>query len=171
MLDPASFLVNSWLPEGQAGPWVVRRFMENNVQHTCLCREAEWWMDDLPKEFRDSRSILEAAAGSIVITGLGLGAVPAWLCRLERVTEIHIVERDQQVIDLVWPHLSMLSDKLKLITCDAREFSPPYWFGGYDFAWHDIWLDSRKPECQAEITALKVRYADFCRQQLVWVPS
>ena len=100
----------------------------------------------------------------MLITGLGLGAVPSWLARLERVERIDIVEIQPQVIQLVWPHLSRQSAKIHLHHADAVTWQPS---GPWDFAWHDIWPVYPTAEQRQQIEA---RYAPFAARQMSWQP-
>ena len=100
----------------------------------------------------------------VLISGLGLGAVPAWLARQERVERIDIVEREADVIRLVWPHLSAQSPKLHVHHADALQWQPE---GRWDIAWHDIWpLYPTAEQCQE----IEAKYAPFVSRQMCWVP-
>jgi hypothetical protein len=176
------YLVHSWLPEGTDEEWSVRRlriegdfdawFRELDLasgysppaEYTLLLRGDEYWMTDEPRELAESRPFCEVAAGRVLITGLGLGAVPAWLARQARVERIDIVEVEPHVIRLVWPHLSRQSPKLNLRQADALTWQPD---SRWDFAWHDIWPTY---PTAAQRQHIEARYAPFVAQQMTWQP-
>lgn len=174
------YLVRSWLPEGTSGEWRVQRLRFDGDfddwftrldltsgftppgEYTALMRADEYWMTDEPRELHDSRPFCQEAAGRVLITGLGLGAVPSWLARQDRIVRIDIVEREQDVIRLVWPHLSVQSDKLHIHHADALEWQPT---SQWDFAWHDIWPKYPTADQRKHIEA---RYAPFVAKQMSW---
>jgi hypothetical protein len=174
------YLVNSWLPEGKSGDWQVKRLaVEGDLQqwlrefdvrsgftppglYSVLYCGDECWMTDQPRELLDSQRFCEDARGRILITGLGIGAVPAWLALRHRVERIDIVEREADVIRLVWPHLRQRSSKLHLHHADALQWQPN---GQWDWAWHDIWPTYPTAEQQQ---ALANRYAPFVTEQRCW---
>jgi|CXWL01.1.fsa_nt_gi hypothetical protein len=179
------YQVHSWLPEGTAEDWAVRRFRiegdfdawfrERDLssgfsppgEYTALMRGDEYWMTDEPRELADSRPFCDVAAGRVLITGLGIGAVPSWLARLERVERIDIVEIQPHVIRLVWPHLSRQSNKIHLHQADALIWQPERPDSRWDFAWHDIWPVYPTAEQRQHIEA---RYAPFAARQMSWQP-
>ena len=174
------YLVSSWLPEGRSGDWRIERLKyEGDWDHwfqqfdlasghtppglyTMLSRGDECWMTDQPRELLDSKRLCEEVAGRILITGLGIGAVPAWLVKQDRIQRIDIVERESDVIRMVWPHLSKLSSKLHLHHADALEWQPT---GQWDYAWHDIWP---KYPSDDQRQAIADRYAPFVAEQRCW---
>lgn len=176
------YLVRHWLPEGRSGDWRIERvrfegdFAEWFEQHdlasgltppglyTVLFRGDECWMTDQPRELLDSRLFCEAAAGRVLITGLGIGAVPAWLAKQDRVDRIDIVERNIDVINLVWPHLEQRSSKLHLHHADAWQWLPD---ATWDMAWHDIWP---KYPTEADCDAIVRRFESFVKSQWCWQP-
>ena len=176
------YLVNSWLPEGKSGDWRIGRLAVEGDLHqwlleldirsgytppglyTVLSRGDEHWMTDQPRELLDSKQFCDEATGRILITGLGMGAVPAWLAQQDRISRIDIVEREADVIGLVWPHLSQRSSKLHLHHADALKWQPN---SEWDFAWHDIWPTYPTGEQCREIAD---RYAGCVSEQRCWQP-
>jgi hypothetical protein len=174
------YLVHPWLPEGRSGDWRVARFRvagnleqwlaEFDVQSghtppgefTALYCGDEFWMTDLPRELLDSKPFCDEAHGRVLITGLGLGAVPAWLARHDRIDRIDIVEREADVIALVWPHLRNQSPKIHLHHSDAFHWQPD---GRWDFAWHDIWPTYPTEEQKRRLAD---RYAAHVAEQRCW---
>src|ERR1700742_1164643 len=168
-----SNLVARWLPVGKVGEWEVRRnivegdrdvWLQNHGArggltppgtYTELYNGTELWMYDVPSEQMTAEGFVEAAKGRILITGLGLGMVPAMLIKKESVKSIEIVERQDEVIELGWPHLKRLSDKIKLHHSDAFAFIPK---GRFDIAWHDI---IQPHEIDRGIGALLAHYAPY----------
>lgn len=176
-----SFLVAAWLPEAHSGEWSIRRHavegdravwlaMGNDplggtsppAIYSALLEGERQWMTDEPSELLQCLAVVEAARGDVLITGLGLGLVSSLLCRRDNVRTITIVERQPAVIELVWPALSRLSAKLKLVADDAFQFRPDRRF---DLVYHDIWLGNGGPP---EIPGLFMRYRPFAARQAAW---
>lgn len=166
------FRVKNWLPIGRSGDWRIKRFQENNLTYTGLIYKNTWWMSDTDKDTFETEQFLSNAYGHVIITGLGLGIIPCWLAKQDKIKSITIIELNQDVIDLVWKHLEQENlknngCKISLIKGDARNFKTDFVF---DVAWHDIWDNSRKPEAQVEIEQMKSHYQSFCKNQFFWLP-
>ena len=122
------------LPESSVGGWSVTRIMREPGYcfHTTTIRSAliggqedrtvlfdtptTWhelregtslWMSDYPIEQKQhDDAISRIKTGPVLIGGLGLGyAVTALMLRRPRLKAIIVVEKSQDVIDLIWPHI------------------------------------------------------------------
>ena len=91
-------------------------------------------MSDTPEERRTNLPIIHAASGDVLINGLGLGCVLSVLLANPRVTSITVIEKEQDVIDLVGPHFP----SVKIICADALEYKPEKGVR-FNAVWHDIW--------------------------------
>ena len=93
-------------------------------------------MEDTESEANQAHNFLSAATGDVLLAGLGLGMVIKPLLDNESVTSITIVEKFQEVIDLVWKNTPQ-SDKVELIKDDIYSWEPKKKF---DVAWFDSWI-------------------------------
>lgn len=102
---------------------------------------------------------LKRARGDILITGLGIGMILLPLLMNHRYTSITIVEKSQDVIDLVGPRFNW--PKVEIICADAFDWHP----NGkrFDTIWHDIW-PTISEESLPEITKLKRRYGQWLKK-------
>ena len=118
--------IKSTIPEGQIGDWKVETFevtkkdatffnlrqainargreIEPGI-YTKLTHYGSVIMSDTPSEKRDHMHFLMDAKGDILITGLGLGWMVEALFSKKEVNSITIIEKSQDVINLVGKHL------------------------------------------------------------------
>lgn len=136
------------------------------------------FMTDTPAELNDARVLFWAAMGHVLITGLGIGMLPRALfnpaiirygggCCVEKVT---IVEKSQDVINLVAPSLAKLP--VEIVHADAFEWKPEPGTK-FDWAWHDIWPTICSDNL-GEVAKLRNHYKRFMvdsGRQLVWCES
>lgn len=153
--------VVSRIPVGKSGDWSIEKFTvkEGSAklhQLQCLfsgqgargidpgdytrlvCKGRGVIMSDTPAECRDFSYFVREAHGSVLVNGLGLGCVVQALLDKPDVTDVTVIEIEQDVIDLVAPHLR--NPRLTVIRADAYEWKPPPG-RTWDFCWHDIWDD------------------------------
>lgn len=153
------------VPEGRQGPWVVERFAVTTDgaalasfqsprrsippgTYTRLRRTGGFGptgMSDTPAEYRDHSRLFMAAEDSpegakVLIHGLGLGCALAVVASMPHVVSVTVVEKDPDVVALVWPHheAQPYTDKLALVLDDALTWEPPKG-ARWDVVWHDIW--------------------------------
>ncbi len=109
---------------------------------TWMTDQPQWWfaMDDIAQESR---------GGHYLIGGLGLGIIVHQLARRpNKVKTITIVEKSQDVIDLVLPHLPD-PFHMSVIQDDFWEWADPERSGSlpnYDVIITDMWRGDRKSE-------------------------
>lgn len=138
-------------------------------EHMTLCEvdgdgEQTVYMSDA--EWADHRRVLAVARGQVVVTGLGLGCIVRAMFARGRVRHITVVERDADVIALVWPELSRAhGGRLALHHADA--VTGPMPAGRWDLAWHDIWPSTSVMNIR-EMLLLRDRYRRAARRQLCW---
>jgi hypothetical protein len=93
-------------------------------------------MSDLPIEHRQTVDCLKGFRGKVLVGGLGLGLAVTLLERKKSVKEITVVELNQEVIDLVFPHLK--TKKTKVVKADLLEFLKTT-NDKWDYGFYDIW--------------------------------
>lgn len=77
-------------------------------------------MTDTPYEVETNRKAIQLAQGDILDCGLGIGYFPYYASKKKRVESITIVEKEQGIIDLVYPLIK--NEKTQIICTDAKKF-------------------------------------------------
>jgi len=174
------------VPEGTSGKWKVERFTvpEHDVQalmyalnggrpippgtYTRLIREKAFdpMMSDTPAEVQDHLEFIGIARGRCLLNGLGLGMVLKAIAAKPEVTHIDVVEKERDVINLVWPTYQD-GDRITLHHADAYTIEWPQGTT-WDCAWHDIWGELCTDNL-SEIAKLKRKYARKVGWQKAWV--
>lgn len=137
-----------------------------------LMVDDEIMMTDTAFEKATAFEFLQRAQGSVLITGLGLGVILPPLCSNKRVKKILVIEKSQDVIDLVWPTFESAYSKLHVKCADAFDWHPGK--ERFDTIWFDIWPSINDDNLPA-ITKLKRRYGQWLnrdnpsRWQGAWV--
>jgi len=104
---------------------------------TQLHGHGELIMSDTEMERRTNRFFLTMAEGDVLIGGLGLGMVLLAVQDKESIKSVTVVEKYQEVIDLVVPQLP-LNGKVAIICGDVFEWYPEKDVK-YDTIYFDIW--------------------------------
>lgn len=94
-------------------------------------------MSDTWMEQHTNEEIVSKANGRVLIAGLGIGLILLPIQSKLDVTSITVVEANQEVIDLVKPHLS-LNSKVEIVRGDIFEWLPQKG-EKYDTIYFDIW--------------------------------
>jgi hypothetical protein len=145
---------------GRSGPWRVGMVEVTDDSPTAAVAHAEgmphragWYtelrhdlrglvMSDVPTEIAGALDFLDRAHGRVLIAGLGLGVVPAWLLRHADVERVDVVELDPHVIKVVAgdpePDWWQADPRLHLHHADAHTWTPPPGVR-WHCAWFDIW--------------------------------
>jgi hypothetical protein len=127
-----------YVPEGSYIKLVEKRLSGGDVL----------WMSDTPAEQRDHYTPyleIRNRGGSVLIFGLGLGMIAHAALKLPNVDNVVVVEREQEVIDLIEPQIR--HPKLHVICTDANTLKPsdlvPILGEGYHLSvfYADIWPD------------------------------
>lgn len=137
------------------------------TQKTLHQPPGEMVMHDRLCELNTHLNFMLRAHGNVLITGLGLGCVVRGTLLNSRVDSITVVERDAQIIEMVWPHMPA-DPRLKLVHECALEFSKKA--PRYDTAWHDLWdnEDKGEPHLQVIHAELLATLAHKVRDQGAW---
>lgn len=111
-------------------------------------------MSTTPMELRTNRVAVERAHGKVLIGGLGLGVVARAVASLRQVESVTVIERAQEVIDLVGPSLPL---NIEIVPGDVATWTPPAGTR-YDFVYLDIWDDIPNGDDWEEIKRLRRRF-------------
>ena len=172
------------VPEGKSGKWAVEKFTvkENDTwaihyalygrpvppgTYTRLMNGGhDPIMSDTPAEISDHMGFIHKAHGRCLINGLGLGVVLKAIATKPEVTHIDIVEKEQDVIDLVFPTYQHLPN----VTPYHDDAFSIKWAKGthWDCIWHDIW-NNICTDNLPEIARLKHKYSHYTKYQAAWV--
>lgn len=103
-------------------------------------KDRECMMSDAEFEKQTNRRILYHARGKILIAGLGIGMILIPLLKNKSVEKITVVEKEKDVIDLVFPKIKKhdSSNKLELIQSDIFQLDLPK-EQKFDVIYFDIW--------------------------------
>lgn len=119
------------------------------------------YMSDTQMEKRSNRGFVANANGNVLIAGLGIGLIIAPLLKRENVTKITVIEKYQDVIDLVAPNFK--SEKLEIICADILEWKPEKGIK-YDTIYFDIWQDICADNLE-EINKLHRRFKSYLNRE------
>lgn len=130
---------------GEHGEMV--RFDEPTRWHRLVDPGDTLWMTDLPVEQAQHDALLRPVTWgrTVLVGGLGLGLAATMLAPRKKVRRVIVVERQREVIDLVWPH-TLLDDpvaraKVEVVHADVadylRERAERKW--EFDWAFLDTW--------------------------------
>ena len=165
------YLVN--IPENKIGDYEVRRI--NDV--TLLKLGGRSIMSDNELEHKTHQHFLPNAYGDILSAGLGLGMIHTPLMQNENFKSITIVEKSQEVIDLVWDHCPK-DERFTIVHSDIYDYEPTQKF---DIGWFDSWigdppgshLGSENAPFYSEIYErdMKERFGKHCEKLLFWRAS
>lgn len=109
-------------------------------EYTKLVINGRVVMSDTMAEVADHATPVRRAKGNCLIAGLGIGVVLQALLRKEIVEHVTVIEKNQDVIDLVEPHYKDLfgCDRFDIICADIFHWKSPKGMK-YGMAWFDIW--------------------------------
>jgi len=171
------------VPEGTKGDW--------SIDHFTITQDGAMWfniragarrvipgnytrlnhrsrgviMSDTPAEQSDHRAAVRNANGSCLINGLGMGMVLHNILLKPEVTDVIVVELEQDVIDLV--AATYLKDpRVTIVHASAFDYVPPKG-KKFGMVWHDIW-DSITADNLPEMTKLHRKYGRRADWQDSW---
>jgi len=125
-------------------------------------------MSDSLQEYVEHQPFLEQGlSGHLLITGLGLGFINKFLLTISDIKSVTIVEKYQEVIDLVWDSCSK-DERFMLVLADAETWEPPRI---YDYTWIDSWVGDTIHPSDEWVKTMKERYAPFSKNLLFWYPN
>ena len=152
------------IPIGINGDFEVKKVTTDIVvgkneplaEYTILYKNGVEIMQDTTSEYKEHTPLWENAKGDVLIGGLGLGLVHQALLDNPEVTSVTIVEKYQEVVDLVWDHCPK-DNTFTLITDDFETWEPSQ---RYDVCWIDTWLFPEDYETYN--TAMILKYSQYC---------
>ena len=124
-------------------------------------------MSDTAMERKTNRYFVQNATGRVLIAGLGVGLIIQAIIDKESVTEVVVIEKYQDVIDLVEPIYK--HPKLKVICADIFEYDIPK-EEKFDTIYFDIWADISIDNLE-QMKVLHAKYRKNKRSNDTWVDS
>jgi hypothetical protein len=131
-----------------------------------LTVKGELMMTDTLFEWRSNSGAVWVANGDVLIGGLGIGMVLVPILQNPAVRSVTVVEKYQDVIDLVEAPLRQTvpeASKLTIVCADILEWKPPKG-QTWDVAYFDIW-PTMSPDNVPEMSKLKRRFARRLRRK------
>lgn len=160
------------LKDGQVGDFTLSRFTVgdndfyahircgiSNGTYMQLKHKGEIVMSDTDMEKRTNKEFLRNAHGDVLIGGLGIGMIVLAVQDEPEVNSITILEKNQEVIDLVGSQLP-LNDKVKIIHSDVFEWKPEKG-KKYNCIYMDIWNYINRDVYKREMLPLTRKYAHY----------
>jgi len=142
------------IPDRKVGEWEIETFEvpKNDISQAIsmikygrgvpsgvykrLRRGGETVMSNTPDEIRDGLHFVRKATGSVLINGLGMGVIVKMLLEKPDVTDITIIEKSKDVIELVADYYK--DPRITIIHADCFEWQPSKG-KRYNAVWHNIW--------------------------------
>lgn len=122
-------------------------------------------MQDSHREFDEHIWMLDRMKGDVLIGGLGIGMINIPLLESDEVTSVTIIEKNQDVIDLVWDHCAK-DGRFTLVHDDVNTWNIPEG-NSWDVAWFDTWLTHEEP-LQTYIDRIREKYGDYATEINGW---
>lgn len=137
------------IPENKIGNFEIK--YKNGI---CYLKEGPrfFWMWDAKEDKLSQQFAIDACRGKVLVGGLGLGYIVEELEKKGDVTEIIVVERASEVIELVWKYLNV--DKARIIQADIFDYLKET-EDSFDYIYLDVW--SKLTKAVYETTVLPLR--------------
>jgi len=116
--------------------------------------KGELMMSDTAMERITNKGFIQHASGRVLIAGLGVGLILQAILEKSEVTEVVVVEKYQDVIDLVAERFA--HPKLRIVCADIFEYNLPK-EERFDTIYFDIWAEI-STENLAEMRKLHAKY-------------
>ena len=103
-------------------------------------RDNEVMMSDAEFEKQTNREIVNVARGNVLIAGLGIGMVLVPMLNDSEVEKITVIEKEKDIIDLIYPQIKKhdIDNKLEVINADIFQVDLPK-ERKFDIIYFDIW--------------------------------
>lgn len=130
-------------PDGRIIPQVA--FFDCEFPYPVILENNVEWMLVTPNEVETMHEGIKKARGKVATYGLGLGYFPYMTSIMDEVTDVTVVERDENVIDIFkrfilpqFPH----PEKVNVVCADAFEYAEKVApKENFDYIYIDIWHD------------------------------
>ena len=122
-------------------------------------------MQDTEQEYGEHDWLVQRMSGDVLLGGLGIGMIHIPLLESDDVTSVTIVEKEQDVIDLVWEHCAK-DERFNIVHADINTWTPPEG-SSWDVAWFDTWLTHEEP-MDDYITRMNDRYGNYVTEIGGW---
>lgn len=122
-------------------------------------RKAHVWMSLMPMEMLTQRSGVEAARGTVVIGGLGLGWLLRKVCEKEAVDRVVVVEWSQELLDWYGYDMCRKHSKVTDVICDDV-YNQLGRYGDHATYVLDIWPIYQGANDDRWLRAAKQQYGD-----------
>ena len=144
------------------GFWALRQGIPTG-EYIRLLVNGELMMSNTPMEKRTSAEFVSNAEGDVLICGLGIGLVILPLLESEKVKSITVVEKYQDVIDIVLPQIKGYDteNKLTVVCEDCFKFKTD---NRFDTVFIDIWANINSDIYKEEMKPLKRKYRNLLRE-------
>lgn len=146
------------IPEQETKNWYIRKVVgdsstiysdavgrdmggktEPHDEYTFLCQKnpkSNIVMADTYHEYREHQHLWDNASGNVLIGGLGLGFVNHFLINAPNIQSVTIIEKEQEVIDMVWQHCPK-DERFELVHADIESYAPTR---TWDYGWFDTYI-------------------------------
>lgn len=137
-------------------------FGVDDGHYTKLVVKGSLMMSDTRMERISNRPFVTKANGKVLIAGLGIGLIVHNILKKDDVTEVVVIEKYQDVIDLVAPKFSDDS-RVKIICADIFEWKPEKG-EKFDTVYFDIWPEISE-ENLADVKVLHNKFKGFVNRK------
>lgn len=126
-------------------------------------------MEDTHARYAEHQTLWDKANGDVLIGGLGLGFVNYKLIQFPHVTSVTIVEKNQEIIDMVWSHCPK-DERFSIVHADIDTWTPPIG-SHWNYAWLDTWIAHNSIQNRQQYNhVLMEKYLPFCDEINYWNP-
>ena len=163
------------IPEETSGDFYIQKVTTNHLAgrdepqgaYTVLHKgdyNVDNIMQDTTHEYAEHQPLWDNATGDVLIGGLGIGFVNQKLIDNPAVTSVTIVEKYQEVINLVWNHC-VKNGIITLIHADIEDWEPT---SHYNVGWFDTWLTSNNMTKKEYDEFITQKYSPHCDWIGIW---
>lgn len=152
----------------------LRHIRDGNYEHRMydgtyvkLIIDGKLMMSDTAMERITNRDFIDNAKGRVLIAGLGIGLIVQAILDKETVSEVVVIEKYQDVIDLVADKFK--HPKLKIVCADIFEYELPK-NEKFDTIYFDIWADCDEDNLQ-EMKTLHAKFRKNKSSKESWMDS
>ena len=123
-------------------------------------------MQDSEAEYNEHQWLWDNATGHVLVGGLGLGMIHQALIDNPNVTAVTIIEKEQDVVDLVWGHC-VKDGTFNLVVADFETWTPPTG-SSFDTVWADTWLVDNPLTMAEYYTLINNKYSSYTTNIGFW---